>query len=100
MCRPSRRRPPRAKCRKGRRVLPSAEAIRQRLIANGYPGARIEVIRNGVDLFPTGEQPADATLRQELGLPDNAPLIAMVSRLNRARGVDFKGTEYFLDAAA
>jgi glycosyltransferase involved in cell wall biosynthesis len=53
-----------------------------------------------VDLLPTDEQPANPTLRQELGLPADAPLIAMVSRLNRERGIDFKGVEYFLDAAA
>jgi glycosyltransferase involved in cell wall biosynthesis len=90
----------RSVCRLAHRVLTNAEAVKQRLIADGYPGPKISVIRNGVDLFPTGEQPADATVRQELGLPADAPLIGVVSRLTRSRGIDFKGIEYFLDAAA
>jgi glycosyltransferase involved in cell wall biosynthesis len=97
---PAQQRLQRNVCRLAHRVLTNAEAIRQRLIADGYPPGKIEVIRNGVDLVPTDTQPADVTLRQDLGVPADAPLIAMVSRLNRARGVDFKGVEYFLDAAA
>jgi L-malate glycosyltransferase len=87
-------------CRLAHRVLTNAEAVKQRLIADGYPGAKIAVIRSGVDLFPTDEQPVDVTVRHELGLPADTPLIAVVSRLNRSRGIDFKGIEYFLDAAA
>jgi glycosyltransferase involved in cell wall biosynthesis len=87
-------------CRLAHRVLTNAEAVKQRLIADGYPGAKIAVIRNGVDLFPAGEQPAGVTVRQELGLPADAPLIGVVSRLTRSRGIDFKGIEHFLDAAA
>jgi glycosyltransferase involved in cell wall biosynthesis len=97
---PAQQRLQRSMCRLAHRVLTNAEAVKQRLVADGYPGGTIAVIRNGVDPCPAEEQPPAATLRQELGLPADVPLIAMVSRLNRARGVDFKGVAYFLDAAA
>jgi glycosyltransferase involved in cell wall biosynthesis len=99
---PAQQRLQRSVCRLAHRVLANAEAVKQRLIADGYRGATIEVIRNGVDLVTADDAPpaGDATLRQELGLPADTPVIAMVSRLNRTRGVDFKGVEYFLDATA
>jgi glycosyltransferase involved in cell wall biosynthesis len=57
--------------------------------------SRVTVIPNGVDLsrFITTENPAE--LRRSLGVPDDAPLIGVVSRLHRLKGI-----EDFLDAAA
>jgi L-malate glycosyltransferase len=81
-------------CRLADHILVNAEAVRQWLIAQGYDPRRISVIRNGLDTsrFAPGE---DGSLRRELGIPEGAPLVAMLSRLSRMKGV-----EDFLDAAA
>jgi L-malate glycosyltransferase len=74
-------------------VLVNAEAVRQWLIREGCPAKKIEVIRNGVafDRLEAGS----GRIRQELGFRASTPLVAMLSRLNRLKGV-----EYFLKAAA
>ena len=81
-------------CRLADRVLVNAEAVKQWLVSDGFPAARITVIPNGVDLrrFSTTQNPAE--LRRSLGLPEHAPLVAVVSRLHRLKGI-----EDFLDAA-
>src|SRR5262249_57152233 len=61
----------------------------------GRDGSRISVIRNGLDLSRFAPAGDDPTLRRELDVPDGAPLVAMLSRLSRKKGV-----EDFLDAAA
>ena len=82
-------------CRFATRVLVNADAVRQWLVDQGYDPKRIVIIPNGVDLdrFATHVDPA--ALRQELGLPSDALLITVVSRLNQ-----MKGLEQFLEAAA
>lgn len=80
-------------CRLATSVLVNAEAVRQWLISQGYSAHNIEVIRNGIALDRFENR--SGTIRQELGLPLDAPLVAMLSRLNR-----LKGAEYFLEAAA
>lgn len=84
----------RVACRLADHILVNAEAVRQWLTAEGYDPRRISVIRNGLDLsrFTPGE---DGSLRRELGIPEGAPIVAMLSRLSRMKGV-----EDFLDAAA
>ena len=73
-------------------VLVNAEAVKQWLIGQGCSGRKIHVIRNGIVFEgPKG----GSSIRQELGLRPGAPLVAMLSRLNRLKGV-----EYFLQAAA
>jgi glycosyltransferase involved in cell wall biosynthesis len=84
----------RVACRLADHILVNAEAVRQWLTADGYDPRRISVIRNGLDLsrFTPGE---DGSLRRELAIPEGAPIVAMLSRLSRMKGV-----EDFLDAAA
>lgn len=91
---PIRRRAQRLVCRLADRIVVNAEAVRQWLITDGYDPAKIIVIRNGVDLarFEKRNRPR---LRDELELPPRAPVVAMLSRLNRLKGVEF-----FLEAAA
>lgn len=49
--------------------------------ALGYDAARMQVIPNGVDLTAfRPDPPAGPSLRQELGLPDDAPLVGMAAR--------------------
>jgi L-malate glycosyltransferase len=74
-------------------VLVNAEAVRQWLISEGCPAEKIDVIRNGVAFDRM--QPCGSQIRHELGLESGVPLVAMLSRLNRLKGV-----EYLLKAAA
>jgi L-malate glycosyltransferase len=76
-------------------VVVNAEAIKKDLVRRGYSANRVTVIPNGIDferfLVPhTGE-----SLRRELNIPPESPVIGVLSRLTR-----IKGLEYFLQAAA
>jgi L-malate glycosyltransferase len=92
---PMQRRLQKLVCRFADCVLVNAEAIRQNLLEQGYDASNIVVIRNGITLSKFVRKGPSAVLRRELGLPLSARLVAVFSRLNR-----FKGVEYFLDAAA
>ena len=76
-------------------VLVNAEAVEDWLIGEGYDRSKIVVIRNGVDLTQFSGAADAHGLRRELGLPPGTPLVAVVSRLTR-----LKGLENFLEAAA
>ena len=76
-------------------VLVNADAVRDWLIEEGYDESKIEVIRNGVDLTRFNEPRDPARIRRELALPADAPLVVVVSRLTR-----LKGLEQLLEAAA
>lgn len=81
-------------CRRAHAVVTNAEAIAERLAAQGWDRAKIEVIRNGVvpnDLPPRSHP----EFRRELGLPPDAPLVAAVGRLHW-----IKRLEDFVAAAA
>lgn len=92
---PMQRRAQRLVCRLAHRIAVNAEALRLRLIAEGYDPRKIVVIRNGVDVSRFSGRRSDGRLHRELGLPPRAPLVAVLSRLIRLKGV-----EYFLEAAA
>jgi len=81
-------------CRLADCVLVNAEAIRERLIEQGYDPTRIVVIRNGITLARFGKSQKGSALRRELGLPPAAELVVVFSRLNQMKGI-----QYFLDAA-
>jgi glycosyltransferase involved in cell wall biosynthesis len=91
---PARQQVHKAVCRLAHAILVNAEAIKQWLIAQGYDARKITVIRNGVDLARFGGRGHAPRIRHELGLPPDAPLVAVVARLS-----PIKGLEYFLDAA-
>jgi glycosyltransferase involved in cell wall biosynthesis len=82
-------------CRLADCVLVNADAVRNWLVGQGYNPATIVVIRNGVDLRRFGRPSDSARLCRELGLRSGVPLVAVVSRLNRLKGID-----HFLEAAA
>jgi glycosyltransferase involved in cell wall biosynthesis len=74
-------------------ILANSHAVRDRLVKDGFNPGKIGVIRNGI-VIP--EQSGDrGFFQRELGLPENARLIGVVSRLNPLKGID-----YFLEAAA
>jgi glycosyltransferase involved in cell wall biosynthesis len=81
-------------CRFADRVLVNATAIREWLVSDGYDADRISVIPNGIDLSRF-EQAADGRLHADLGLTASTPLIGVVGRVSRK-----KGLEDFLAAAA
>jgi len=91
---PMQRRLQKLVCRLADCVLVNAEAIRRNLIEQGYNPNNIVVIRNGITLTESAGRERGAVLRRELGLPVSARLVAVFSRLNRMKGV-----EYFLDSA-
>jgi L-malate glycosyltransferase len=76
-------------------ILVNADAVKDWLVSEGYDWRRIVVIRNGVDTSRFSAPSDPAAIRHELGVPVDAPLVAVVSRLNR-----MKGLEQFLEAAA
>jgi glycosyltransferase involved in cell wall biosynthesis len=67
--------------------------VRRNLLSEGYSPEKIRVIRNGIAI-PQAE-PDCGRLRRDLELPETGPLVALISRLN-----PLKGIEYFLAAAA
>jgi glycosyltransferase involved in cell wall biosynthesis len=52
------------------------------LVRSGFPGRRIEVVYNGVDVGPLPDQQSRARARQLLGLPDHAVVVGTVARLD------------------
>lgn len=92
---PAQRRAQRLVCRLADAILVNAEAIKERLVADGYDGDRITVITNGVDLTPFERPHERGRVRRELGLPAEGPLVAVFARLHPVKGI-----EYFLEAAA
>jgi len=88
-----RRRIQRLACRLADCVLVNAEAVREQLVGEGLPPAKLAVIRNGTTIADVPAREREA-LRETLGLPPFAPVVTLVSRLNPRKGV-----EYFLEAA-
>ncbi|MBI2816613.1 MAG: glycosyltransferase [Acidobacteria bacterium] len=84
-----------AACRMADSVLVNADAVRQWLMNQGIKDQKIKVIHNGIDLSGFEQMRGGDAVRQQLGIPANAPVVAMFSRLNRMKGI-----EYFLEAAA
>jgi glycosyltransferase involved in cell wall biosynthesis len=82
-------------CRLADRVVANADAVKRWLVGEGYDARKISVIRNGIDLARFAPRPAGTRLREELGLPRTAPLVAVLSRVS-----PLKGLQHFLQAAA
>ncbi len=91
---PAQRRVQRIVCRLADGIVVNAEAIRRRLTQEGYDPRRISVVPNGIDLTPFGRPRTPGRLRSRLGLPAEAPLVAVFARV-----APVKGLEYFLHAA-
>lgn len=86
---PMQRRAQRMACRLADCVVVNADAVRSRLITEGYDWRKIRVIRNGIDASRFQKSRADGGLRHELGLPPGAPIVAVISRLTAVKGVEF-----------
>ena len=82
-------------CRLADRVLVNAEAVKTWLVGDGYDPSNITIIPNGIDLTNFARPVNRGEVRRSLGVPEDAPLVAVVSRLSRLKGI-----EDFLHAAA
>jgi glycosyltransferase involved in cell wall biosynthesis len=91
---PLQRRVQRLVCRLAHGVLVNSQAVRDRLLADGWNPRRISVIPNGVELTSSSREEV-AAIRRELGLPLDSPVVGVFGRLT-----PLKGLEYFVDAAA
>jgi L-malate glycosyltransferase len=92
---PMHRRVQRYICRLADCVLVNAKAVKSWLVDDGYDEAKIVVIRNGVDLTRFSEATDPEHVRRSLGVPPGIPLVVVVSRLAR-----LKGLEQLIEAAA
>jgi glycosyltransferase involved in cell wall biosynthesis len=81
-------------CRLADCVLVNAEAVKTWLASEGYDASRIVVIPNGVEMSRFSEPRQPGRIRSELGIAADVPLVMVVSRLVRQ-----KGLEQFLEAA-
>jgi glycosyltransferase involved in cell wall biosynthesis len=82
-------------CRLADCVLVNAEAVKTWLVGDGYDPSKIVVIPNGVDTSRFAETGDRFAIRESLGVPPHARLVAVVSRLSHLKGI-----EDFLAAAA
>jgi len=90
---PNKRLVQKAVCKLATCVLANADAVRNQLILDGYDERKLTVIRNGVDLPRLDRRERTGPIRQEFGIPENSPIVTVLSRLN-----ELKGIQYFLDA--
>jgi glycosyltransferase involved in cell wall biosynthesis len=67
------------------RIVAVSDATRAAFERQGFPLGRIETVHNGVDLTALAEAPR-AELRSELGIPEDAVLLAHVGRLAPVKG--------------
>jgi L-malate glycosyltransferase len=81
-------------CRLADGVVVNAEAIKTGLIAEGYPADRLIVLPNGIQCPPLRTAAAKRATRRALGVPGDGPLVGVVARMARP-----KGLEYFVEAA-
>ena len=72
----------------------ASEAIRQMVIADGVPAARVVTVLEGIDLGHVEAAPV-ANLHAELWLPHHAPIVGNVAAL-----VPHKGQRHLIEAAA
>src|SRR5436190_5001050 len=92
---PNKRLVQKAVCRLATCVLANADAVRTQLIRDGYDERKLAVIRNGIDLKRLDRCDGTGPIREEFHIPDDSPIISVLSRLN-----ELKGIPYFLDAVS
>jgi glycosyltransferase involved in cell wall biosynthesis len=77
-----------AVCRLADRILVNAESIREWLLEQGYQESRISVIKNGVDMSRYTGTSNSSHIRRDLDIPESAPIVVLIARLNPQKGVD------------
>jgi glycosyltransferase involved in cell wall biosynthesis len=82
-------------CRLADCIIANSNAVRQWLFKQGLERYDIQVIPNGITMPAPRRNDEAARVRSELKIDPKCPLVAVVGRLVRT-----KGLEYFLEAAA
>ncbi len=78
------------------RIIANCLAVKDQAIREeNLPAGKIEVIPNGLNLSPYEKPPENGSLRKELGLSRETPLVGMVANFN----FEIKGHRYFVEAA-
>jgi len=85
---PAKKRLQRWACGLADQVLVNADAIRDWLLDQGLGEDRITVIKNGIDLSPFQEAARSGGIRQEFGIPDSAPVVILLARLDPSKGIE------------
>jgi len=75
------------------RLIVPSDAIAHKVRCEGRAGAPFAVIPNGVDLSRFAAAVPPSSVRAEFGIPDDAPLVGVIARLEAE-----KGHRYLLDA--
>jgi glycosyltransferase involved in cell wall biosynthesis len=75
-------------------VLTNATAVKTWLVDGGGDPARIAIIHNGVDLSQftapaAGGARPHPRIREEFGFEDTCPLVVVVARLSRTKGINY-----------
>lgn len=78
----------RAVCRLADCILVNAGSIKTWLASEGCDTRKVVIIRNGIDVSRFPAHGDGSQLRQELGLPADTLIVASVSRLSRAKGLE------------
>jgi glycosyltransferase involved in cell wall biosynthesis len=68
------------------RLLAVSEATRDWYQQRGVDSHRLHVLYNGVDLEQFFPQPASGTLQQQLGLPEDAPILGGIGQIALRKG--------------
>jgi L-malate glycosyltransferase len=82
-------------CRLADCVIANSSAVREWLMKQGLGGYDVRVIPNGISMPAPRRNDGPSVIRAEFHIDPASPLIAVVGRLVRT-----KGLEFFLDAAA
>jgi glycosyltransferase involved in cell wall biosynthesis len=72
--------------RRSKRLIAISEYVRQTAIAQGIAPHSIHVVHNSIDAGPFLEKGQRTYLRRELGIPEDAPLITSIGRLDPTKG--------------
>jgi glycosyltransferase involved in cell wall biosynthesis len=84
----------RTACHLADRVVANSSAVRNWLVGLGMDQNHIDVIPNGIAVNGRLARSRDFGIRHELGIDPKVPVIAVISRLNPGKGI-----EYLLKAA-
>jgi glycosyltransferase involved in cell wall biosynthesis len=68
------------------RLIVVSKAIERKIREEGRYGAPVSLIYNGVDLQRYNHQQPCCTLREEFGIPEGAPVVGVVARLEAEKG--------------
>jgi len=69
-------------------IVAVGEGYRQNIIRKGVPAAKIDVVTNGVDADLFTPRPADAALRERLGLKPDAFVVTFAGTIGMASGLE------------